>query len=167
MSLGTPAHVTYDGNGDPRVHTLRRLEIHAASSTGIKEHVLQKIIDQHPFVLPLNEFFPAANTVCSLGREIPVELGGRPGERRGYIDNLLVTDDGHLVLVETKLWRNSEAIREVIAQVMEYSMAIGGMDLEELEQAIRQGDHRSRRLGPTEAVADRIRTTAADRARHP
>ena len=167
MTLGAPAHVTYDRNGDPKVRTLRRLEIRSASVGGIKERVLQTIIDEHPDVLPLNEFFPAANTVCSLGREIPVELAERAGERQGYIDNLLVTDDGHLVLVETKLWRNPEAVRQVIAQVMEYSMAIGGLGLLELEKAIRQGDPRSCRLAQMETVADRIRETAAARGATP
>jgi hypothetical protein len=36
------------------------------------------------------------------------------------VDILGVTPDGRLVIVECKLWRNPEARREVIAQVLEY-----------------------------------------------
>jgi hypothetical protein len=161
MSLGTPVEVSRAASGDPEVRCLNRTDLRSGSPGLFKENLLQQVIDLNPDVLPLKDFLPAAGRVCSLGREIPVELGARPGERQGFIDNLLVTDDGHLVLVETKLWRNPEAVRPVIAQVMEYSMALGALGLEELEHAIRQGDPISRRLGASESVAKRMRSEGA------
>jgi len=160
MESGVPILVSYDGDGNPVGRRLRRTELRSGAPSQPKEHVLQALIDQQPDVLPWREFFPAANTLYSLGREIPVELGDHVGERSGFIDNLLVTDDGHLVLVETKLWRNPEAIREVIAQVMEYAMALGKLGLDGLEQAIRRGDPRSCRLGPEEGIVGRMQATA-------
>ena len=59
----------------------------------------------------------------SLGREVTVDLGNRLGR----IDNLLVTNDGYLVIVETKLYRNPEGVREVIVQTLQYGMAVGKM----------------------------------------
>lgn len=160
MASGTPVRVTYDAEHRPVVDGMTRAGLRPNSSAQFEEHVLQAIIDQHPDVLPWREFFPAATAICSLGREIPVELGGQVGERTGYIDNLLVTDDGHLVLVETKLWRNPEAVRKVIAQVMEYAMAVSELGLDGLEQAIRRGEAKSHRLGPDEGIADRMRKVA-------
>ncbi|MGH9627557.1 MAG: hypothetical protein ACRD7E_04320, partial [Bryobacteraceae bacterium] len=52
------------------------------------------------------------------------------------LDNLFVTRDGKLVLVETKLWRNPEARRTVIAQTMEYASAVFRMRYDELESSV-------------------------------
>ena len=54
----------------------------------------------------MREFFPATTALFSLAREVPVDIGGSDGR----IDNLLVTNNGHLVIVETKLYRNPAAV---------------------------------------------------------
>jgi hypothetical protein len=56
----------------------------------------------------------------------------------GYLDNLLVTPLGDLVACECKLWRNTEARREVIAQVIDYAKDLQALTYEGLETAIRQ-----------------------------
>ena len=112
---------------------------------------MQQIIDICPAVLAIKEFLPAARAVCSLGREIPVDLAGK----QGYIDNLLIADTGHLVLVETKLWRNNEALREVVAQVLHYGMALMSLPISDLEgPAIRR---------PTDANGVRLEIRYLDR----
>jgi hypothetical protein len=163
VTSGIPAHITIDTNNNALVQKLNRVQLHAGSTALFKETLLQGIIDKNPEVLPFRDFFPAANFLCSLGCEIPLDIG----ERHGFIDNLLVTDDGHLILVETKLWRNSEAVRDVIAQVMQYSMAVGSLELLALEQAMRQGDPRSGRLAVGETIAGRMQQAAADRGTGP
>lgn len=70
----------------------------------------------------------------------------------GYIDNLFLTDDAHLVIVETKLWRNPEAAREVIAQILQYSMAISQLTLDDLERRLRSGIPDGERLGSNETI---------------
>ncbi len=60
-----------------------------------QECLLQEVIDRWPNLLPICDFYPSATGLCSLGREIPVGLGGGDG----YIDNLVVTDDGHEVSI--------------------------------------------------------------------
>ena len=120
---------------------------------GYDESRLQEIVDRCPDVLAIRDFLPSAKFVVSLGREIPVDLGGRPG----YIDNLLVTDKGDLVIVETKLWRNPQALREVVAQVLHYGMAVMALSVPALEHAIRKGDSKSEnRLSDGESIFDRI-----------
>lgn len=74
---------------------------------------------------------------------------------------MLVADDGHLVVVETKLWRNPEAIREVIAQTLQYGMAVSQLSALDFEERLRRGDPKSRRLGPEETVAQYVRARAA------
>jgi hypothetical protein len=144
----------------PATATLSRLPLRASSQADVErtfpETWLQTIIDQTPHVLPIDDFYPGATAVWSLGREIPVQTA----ESAKSIDNLLVTDDGHLVLVETKLARNREAIREVVAQVLQYAMAIGELKLLELEQAIRRGDPSGKRLFQDETIAMRAQRAA-------
>jgi hypothetical protein len=55
----------------------------------------------------------------------------------GFVDNLLISPDGDIVVVETKLWRNYEARREVVAQVLDYARSISALTYEQLEAAVR------------------------------
>lgn len=124
------------------------------------EGLLQELIDATPNVLPVREYLPSTTTLFSLGREVPVDLGAN----NGYIDNLLVTNDGYLVIVETKLYRNPEGIREVIAQTLQYGMAVGQMPVMELEARIKRGQ--SPALAGNESIRDCVSRQAAEQ-NHP
>ena len=138
MSTGTPVLFGSDSQG-------RRFKAFAAISTrrddlnSFDERLLQSLIEETPDVLPVREFLPSAARLFSLGREVPVDLGGS----EGFIDNLLVTNDGYVVIVETKLYRNPEATRDVVAQTLQYCMAVGRMPMLELESRIRRGKRAS------------------------
>jgi hypothetical protein len=56
----------------------------------------------------------------------------------GSLDNLLATPAGDLALIECKLWRNPEARRDVIAQIIGYARDISSWSYEELQDAIRK-----------------------------
>jgi hypothetical protein len=56
----------------------------------------------------------------------------------GFVDNLFVTPTGDIALVECKLWRNPEARREVIAQIIDYASEMTTWSYESLESAIRR-----------------------------
>src|SRR5207247_1585905 len=129
-----------------------RRDVQANAPELFKENWLQTIIDRSPHVLPVDEFYPDATRLCSLGREIRVPLA----ETFGKIDNLLVTDEGHLVLVETKLARNPEGIRDVVAQVLQYAMAVGNLGLLQLEQACRGASAEGQKLQDGETIAMRM-----------
>ena len=105
------------------------------------EDLLQTLIDEVPSVLPIRDFIKSATTLYPLGREIPVDIGGSDG----FIDNLLVTNDGYLVIVETKLYRNPEATRAVVTQTLQYGMAVGQLPLIKLESTIRRAEKSSLR----------------------
>ncbi len=95
-----------------------------------KEEWLQKLLQNHPQILPVDEIEPIFSPLVPIGREISTEVG--------YIDNLFISRSGYLVLVETKLWRNSEAKREVIAQAIDYGSSLAKWTFKKLDDVTRQ-----------------------------
>ena len=91
----------------------------------INEGTLQKLLHENPGLLPVDEIDGSFGPLVSLGREI---LG---------IDNLFLSASGRLTLVETKLWRNPQATREVVAQILDYASRLSALDPEGLEEACR------------------------------
>jgi hypothetical protein len=148
MAIGTPLLLS---ENEKQSGPLTRTSVTADCAQNYQECLLQETIDRWPNILPISDFYPSVASLCSLGREIPVDLGNT----EGFIDNLLLTDDGHLVIVETKLWRNPEALRSVVAQTLQYCMAISQLTLDELEGRLRRGDPKGNRLGPDETVLQR------------
>jgi len=59
-----------------------------------------------------------------------------------FIDNLFVTPNGDLILVECKLWHNYESRRDVIVQILEYGKEISSWDYSELQAAIRKASYK-------------------------
>ena len=113
---------------------LQRTDLKMTSaSLHYDEAWLQKLIHNHPEVLPTNQIEPGFGDLISVCRELEVSFGG---ERSGFLDNFFITSAGRLVLVEAKLWRNPEARRAVIAQAMEYAAAVFKLTYSELERAV-------------------------------
>ena len=75
-----------------------------------QEKWLQKLLYKHPKILPVDLLDEKFASPISIGREI------------ANIDNLFISPKGHLVIVETKLWRNPEAHRTVVAQILDYAV---------------------------------------------
>ncbi|WP_156367869.1 hypothetical protein [Brevundimonas sp. Leaf363] len=53
----------------------------------------------------------------------------------GFVDNLMITPAGGLVVVETKLWRNPQARREVVGQILDYAKDLSRLSYDDLERA--------------------------------
>lgn len=117
----TPIEITTDGVG-----RLRRL---ALTESVFAESWLQQLIHENPSLLPVDDLRPTIGELMSLGREIPT--------RAGPIDNLFVDSNGTVVIVETKLWRNPEARREVVGQIIDYAAALARLGFDEFDQAVR------------------------------
>ena len=81
-------------------------------------------------MLPIQDIEPAFTTAFSICTELP--LGPK------FLDVLLVTSLGNIVAVECKLWRNPEARREVIAQVIDYAASLQSLSYQDFETAIRR-----------------------------
>lgn len=95
---------------------------------GYDEGWLQTLIQDFPTLLPVQDIEPGLVPLIPVCMELSVPSG--------YVDNLMVTPDGGIVVVETKLWRNPQARREVVGQVLDYAKDLSGLVYEDLEQAI-------------------------------
>jgi len=93
------------------------------------ESWLQELLRRHPDILPVAEIEPIFYPLVPIGREVVAETGA--------IDNLFISHRGYLVLVETKLWRNPEAKREVVAQVIDYASAVSKWNYSRLDRVTR------------------------------
>lgn len=90
---------------------------------------LQALIEDHPDILPIAEIEPAFAPAVSVGREVTAESGS--------IDSLLLSPQGYLTIVETKLWRNPEARREVVGQLIDYAKDVRRWTFAELEKRVK------------------------------
>lgn len=95
---------------------------------GHGETWLQALIHEQPGLLPVAQIEPGLGQLIPVAREVPCG--------HGYIDNLYLTGDGEIVLVEAKLWSNPQARREVVAQALDYVAALAQLTYEAFEQAV-------------------------------
>lgn len=102
------------------------------------ESWLQELIHDHPAILPMSDIEPGFGDLIAVAREVPCG--------HGYIDNLYLTPSGDIVLVETKLWRNSQMRREVVAQALDYVAALSHMPYDAFEAAAVRGQQAATHL---------------------
>lgn len=121
--------------GESRGVPLSRVALNSGATERYSEAWLQNLLDEHPEVLPIEQIEPGFGTLIPLCRELPLDFGAG---RSGALDNLFAAATGGLVLVETKLWRNPEARRTVVAQAMEYAASVFRLTYEELEAAVQK-----------------------------
>jgi hypothetical protein len=91
---------------------------------------LQKLIFRFPQLLPVHEIEPGFSPIVPVCLELPTPAGN--------VDNLYITERGDLVIAECKLWRNPEARREVVAQVIDYAHGMASWTYMNLEDAVRK-----------------------------
>ena len=94
------------------------------------EDWLQNLIHQTPQLVPAGEVEAAFENIIPVVRELPLPSG--------YLDNLYITPEGYPVLVEVKLWKNQEARRKVIAQILEYAKDFSTLSYDTLNTEIRK-----------------------------
>ena len=92
------------------------------------ELALQRLLFAHPTLIPVGDIEPIFDGLLPLARELPV--GG------GFLDLVFMNGEGYLTLVETKLWRNPEARRTVVAQIIDYASHLSTWTYDELRQAV-------------------------------
>lgn len=115
---------------DNGLEVLNRIPFGSDSYT---ESDIQQLLADHPELIPASSIDQSFNRLVLIGREIPVGFG----DSKGYIDNLYITPSGKLVVVETKLYRNQEARRVVVSQIIEYAKELQTWDAEKLNACAR------------------------------
>jgi hypothetical protein len=99
-----PQPYIVDGSDLSKFGPLERLPL----KEGKSEAWLQRLLDSVPNLVPITDVDERIDPpITSLGTEIPTASGP--------IDNLFLSRNGYLIIVETKLWRNPQARREVVA----------------------------------------------------
>lgn len=101
---------------------------------GYDERWLQELLFAHPELIPLDRIDPGAGDVVPLCRELTLAREGGVV----YLDLLCVTRSGRLMLIECKLWRNPQARREVVAQILEYAALLRGWSYGDLTARLKQ-----------------------------
>lgn len=99
-------------------------------SGAFNEAWLQQLLADNPDLIPSEEFGSEYSPLVCIGREVPVGSG----DTKGYIDNLYISPSGAITIVETKLFRNQEARREVVAQIIDYAKELQKWDSKKLNQ---------------------------------
>jgi hypothetical protein len=104
--------------------------IHLGKGT-YHEKWLQELIHDYPVLLPVSNIEPSFGELIAAAREVPCP--------HGSIDNVFITPTGNIVVAETKLWRNSQMRREVVAQALDYVAALSAMSYTAFEAAVARG----------------------------
>ena len=109
------------------------------------EDFIQRLVHETPGILPIGEIDVAFVGAIPICRELNTPAGP--------IDNFLVTPAGLPVLVECKLWRNPQARREVVGQILDYSKELSRFTSADIErEAARRG---------VPSVVEAVRATGA------
>ena len=101
-------------------------ELHALAPQDkvFEESWLQEVLFKHPSILPIELVDKDFAPTIPIGREI------------ASIDNLFISPKGFLTIVETKLWRNPEAHRIVVAQILDYAKGLATWSYKDLDHAV-------------------------------
>lgn len=111
---------------DDSVVPLKRISL---SNGTFKEVWMQELLEKAPDILPSGHIDGVFAPLVCVAREVEVNSG--------YIDILYISAKGHLVIVETKLWRNPEAKRQVVSQIIDYAKDLKVWDYSKLDSMFR------------------------------
>lgn len=92
------------------------------------EAVIRDLLQQHPDCLPITEIDPIFAD--------PIPLCCEMQTHAGQVDNVMVTSGGLPVLIECKLWRNPQARREVIGQILDYAKELSRWTASDLQREV-------------------------------
>jgi len=93
------------------------------------EQPLRDLIFAHPNILPLTQLEPEIGRIIAVATEVTLPGAGR-------VDALLISEYGRLIIVECKLWRNPQARREVVGQVLDYARELARYEYEDLLRVV-------------------------------
>ena len=119
----------------PNAQPLKLLPFDGIGSGGYDERWLQDLLYAHPALIPIEEVEPVFDGAVPVCRELPTRVGP--------LDLVFVNDQGLLTLVECKLWRNPEARRKVVGQILDYAQEISRWTYDDLNAGIGKAEART------------------------
>lgn len=93
------------------------------------ESWLRDLLWNHPSLLPVAEIEPIFDGLLPVAWELQTGCG--------LVDLLFINSDGMITIVETKLWRNPEARRKVVAQIIDYAKDLARWSYSDLLEAVK------------------------------
>ncbi|WP_054123369.1 hypothetical protein [Novosphingobium sp. AAP93] len=93
------------------------------------EAVLRDLIADHPALLPVHDIDPSYGKVVTVTTELSIPSVG-------FVDVLLMDEFGRLIVVECKLWRNPQARREVVGQILDYARELSRFAYDDLQRQV-------------------------------
>jgi len=118
-------------DNDDSTTTVERLAF--GETAGRNEAWLRDTLLANPNLIPVGEIDPSFGPLIPLCSEL--------GTGAGPIDAAFISPHGRLTLVECKLWRNPEARRKVVAQILDYARFLSKWSYSDFQRqvAIRTG----------------------------
>lgn len=92
------------------------------------EKDIQDLIFDHPACLPISDIDESYNPVIPVCTELNTNAGP--------LDIFMITPNGNLVIIETKLWNNPESRRKVVAQILDYAKELSKWTYSDLQREI-------------------------------
>jgi len=115
--------------GTGEVTRLRRVPLSLGEPADrFSEQWLQNLVFEHPQCLPIDEIEPGYEELVPICRELRTPAGP--------LDVLFCTPHGQLCVVEVKLWRNPEARRKVVGQILDYATELSRWSYEDLQREV-------------------------------
>jgi hypothetical protein len=121
--------VVIDSGGEGVGSDAQRIERLAFGETaGRNEAWLRDTLLAHADLLPVRDIDPSYGPLIPVCRELPTDAG--------RIDAVFISPHGRLTLVECKLWRNPEARRKVVAQILDYARVVSHWTYSDLQRNV-------------------------------
>ncbi|MBO4438502.1 MAG: hypothetical protein J5798_04055 [Spirochaetaceae bacterium] len=116
----------------------QKLKIMPVGKMEFSEDFIQDLCFNNTSLLPVEEIEPIYNGLIPLCRELSMPSG--------FCDVVYINESGLITLVECKLWKNPEARRKVIGQIIDYAKDLASWDYETFERNVlicRKGSEKS------------------------
>ena len=92
------------------------------------EKDLQDIIFGHPECIPISDLDESYKPLIPVCKELSTNAGP--------LDIFMITPNGDLVVIETKLWANPESRRKVVAQILDYAKEMSKWSYSDLQREV-------------------------------
>ena len=102
--------------------------VYLGDAKGKNEGWLRDTLFENPEIIPVNDIDSTFGPLVPLCKELRTEAG--------QIDAVFINERGRLTIVECKLWKNPQARREVVAQILHYVSAISGWSYADLQRQV-------------------------------
>jgi hypothetical protein len=108
----------------------KAVAVNRTQAVPVSEQLLQDFVFENVEALPIEDIDDAYMGAIPFCTELQTNAG--------RVDALFITRHGRLIIVECKLWRNPEARRKVVAQILDYASDLAKWTYTDLDREFRK-----------------------------